>query len=121
MTEGVNFSEAFKLQKLIDVSKIYSTDIYNVLKTFGVEAARACIVKEISTVFNAYGINVNFRHLSLIADFMTAQGGFRSMSRMGMRSNPSVWQKASFETSTEFLVRSSLFVSSLPSSFPPLL
>eukprot|EP01096_Ripella_sp_DP13-Kostka_P014128 TRINITY_DN628_c0_g1_i1.p1 TRINITY_DN628_c0_g1~~TRINITY_DN628_c0_g1_i1.p1 ORF type:complete len:1668 (+),score=880.80 TRINITY_DN628_c0_g1_i1:115-5004(+) len=109
MTEGVNFKEVWALAEHIDVYKAYSTDIYAVLMTFGVEAARACIVKEISSVFGAYGINVDFRHLSLIADYMTSQGGFRSMSRTGMRTNPSVWQKASFETSTDFLLKSSLF------------
>ena len=34
------------------------------------EAARTAIVKEISDVFDVYGIKVNYRHLSLIADYM---------------------------------------------------
>jgi DNA-directed RNA polymerase I subunit RPA1 len=41
------------------------------LATYGVEACRAAIVKEVSGVFGAYGIGVDPRHLSLIADFMT--------------------------------------------------
>lgn len=41
------------------------------LVAYGVEACRATVVKEVSGVFGAYGIGVDPRHLSLIADFMT--------------------------------------------------
>ena len=40
------------------------------------EAARATIMHEVSSVFNAYGIGVDPRHLCLIADFMTHQVRF---------------------------------------------
>ncbi len=43
------------------------------LMNYGVEAARACIVREISSVFKVYGISVDKRHLGLIADYMTFQ------------------------------------------------
>lgn len=49
---------------------IYSNDIYSVLKTYGVEMARAAILKEMSGVFGAYSIQVDRRHLELIADYM---------------------------------------------------
>ena len=42
-----------------------------VLKTYGVEAARSTIIQECVSVFGAYGISVNPRHLGLIADYMT--------------------------------------------------
>jgi hypothetical protein len=45
-----------------------------------VEAARATILSEVSSVFGAYGIAVDQRHLSLIADFMTFHGGYRSVT-----------------------------------------
>ena len=41
-----------------------------ILNTYGVEAARAAIIKEISVVFAAYGIDVNPKHLTLVADYM---------------------------------------------------
>lgn len=47
------------------------------LTTYGVEAARATILKEAQAVFGAYGIGVDPRHLGLIADFMTHTGGYR--------------------------------------------
>ena len=51
---------------------------------FGVEAARAAIVKEVKTVFGVYGISVDPRHLGLIADYMTQGGAYRPFNRMGI-------------------------------------
>ena len=65
-TAGVNF-EALALvkglDKLVDLRKVTSNDIYSVLQSFGVEAARATIVNEIRSVFQVYGIQVDPRHL----------------------------------------------------------
>ena len=49
-----------------------SNDIYKILLTYG-GSGEESIVREIVGVFSVYGIDVNLRHLSLIADFMTAQ------------------------------------------------
>jgi hypothetical protein len=40
------------------------------LCTYGVEAARQTILREIAGVFNVYKIDVDARHLELIADYM---------------------------------------------------
>jgi DNA-directed RNA polymerase I subunit RPA1 len=39
-------------------------------ETYGVEAGQATIIRELSAVFDVYGISVNHRHLSLVADYM---------------------------------------------------
>ena len=52
------------------MTRIRSNDIYAVLQTYGVEMARATIVDEISAVFAVYSIDVDRRHLELIADYM---------------------------------------------------
>ena len=51
---------------------VYSNDIYAILKTYGIEMARAAIVREISGVFRVYNIEVDIRHLELIADYMVS-------------------------------------------------
>lgn len=53
-----------------DLNNIYSNDIYASLCTYGVEMARASIVREMREVFKAYSIAVDQRHLELIADYM---------------------------------------------------
>ena len=72
-TEGVNISGAFSHADLLDPSQVDSNDIAAVFNELGVEAARAVLVRECGTVFGAYGIAGDPRHLSLIADFMTHQ------------------------------------------------
>ena len=72
-TDGLNFAAAWANGDLIDLYNVTVNDVSAVLNTFGVEAARASIVHEIGSVFGAYGIAVNARHVSLVADFMTCQ------------------------------------------------
>ena len=71
-TEGVNLKGIWENSDLIDVNSIYSNDIGAILKTYGVEAARMAIIQEVSGVFGAYGIDVDRRHLTLIADYMVS-------------------------------------------------
>ena len=54
----------------IDLDKINTNDIYAILKTYGVEAARQAVITEMSNVFGPYGITVDYRHLTIIADYM---------------------------------------------------
>jgi DNA-directed RNA polymerase I subunit RPA1 len=74
------------------------------LHKYGVEAARGNIVKEIRTVFGVYGIAVDYRHLSLIADFITYNGDYRPFNRIGMEESSSPFLKMSFETTMQFLI-----------------
>lgn len=61
------------------------------------------MLQEVSRVFQVYGISVDYRHLSLIADYMTYSGSFKPCNRFGIESNPSPFQKMSFETTMKFL------------------
>ena len=108
-TDGVNFVELYKHQDLFDVNRISSNDIAAILRTYGVEAARASIVREVTAVFKVYGISIDPRHLGLVADYMTFHGGFRPLNRAGIDANPSPFQKISFETSIGFLINACLY------------
>ena len=61
------------------------------------------IMQEISSVFKVYGIAVDYRHLALIADYMTFEGSYKAFNRIGMETNSSPFQKMSFETTMHFL------------------
>ena len=69
-TDGCNLTGIWVYADVIDLVKVYTNDIAAILRTYGVEAARAAIMQEISSVFGVYGIQVDRRHLSLIADYM---------------------------------------------------
>ena len=101
-TEGVNL-DVFWAMSDIDHNKLRTNDIALMLDRYGVESCRLSIVNEISRVFGHYGISVDRRHLSLIADYMTHQGGYRPFNRAGMTAHSSPFLKMTFETSVNFL------------------
>jgi DNA-directed RNA polymerase I subunit RPA1 len=106
-TAGVNFDAFWDLEEYLDIKELTTNNIHKMLTTYGVEAARATILQEVSKVFGAYGIGVNKRHLNLIADFMTFDGGYRPMNRIGMGEySTSPFGKMTFETATKFIVES---------------
>ena len=106
-TEGVNFEAiwdaAQSYDSIIDENNMRSNDTWRILQTYGIEAARTNIVLEINNVFGAYGIDVNPRHLNLVADFMTKSGQYVAMNRMGMGDCSSPFLQMSFETTCQFL------------------
>ena len=108
-TEGVNFPTVWLFQHLVDVNKVYSNDIWKILETYGVEAARTAIITEIIRVFDVYSISVDPRHLALIADYMTQDGSYRPMNRGGMENIESPFLQMSFETTTHFLNNAALY------------
>ncbi|XP_046865726.1 DNA-directed RNA polymerase I subunit RPA1-like [Drosophila willistoni] len=102
-TDGINIGEMFQYNKILDLNRLYSNDIHAIARTYGIEAAAQVIVKEVSNVFKVYGITVDRRHLSLIADYMTFDGTFQPLSRKGMEHSSSPLQQMSFESSLQFL------------------
>ena len=59
-------------------------------------------------MFKVYGIEVDPRHLSLIADYMCFSGVYRPLNRLGIESNTSPFQKMSYETTIQFLKNATL-------------
>lgn len=83
MTNGSNIPGLWQfacsnVDGMIDEDGIYSNDIYAILCSYGVEAARATILREIGGVFAVYKIDVDIRHLELIADYMVSFRRFPS-------------------------------------------
>ena len=115
-TDGVNLAGMWDYADELKLETLQSNNIYEILTTYGVEAARATVMREIYNVFNVYGIGVDTRHLSLIADYMTFEGEYKPFNRMGLASNVAPFAKMSFETTMHFMTDAALyffFVSSL--------
>ena len=106
-TAGINFEEMWKLEH-VDQNQLISNDIWAIRCAYGVEAARKSIGDQISGVFAVYGISVDPRHLSLISDYMTYDGGFKAMNRLGMANDSSAFVQMSFETTAAFLTEAAL-------------
>ena len=118
MTAGVNFEALATLRADVDVDRVTSNDVHSVLRFYGVEAARATIVSEIRSVFGVYGIQVDPRHLGLIADYMTHEGGYKPLNRAGIESCASPLLKMSFETTMHFLEQATLHGDTDPITSP---
>ena len=93
---------------LLDVNKLECNNIHVMAKYYGIEAANRTLVGEIVKVFYPYGITINPRHLSLVADFMTFDGNYKPFNRIGIENNPSPLQQMTFETAVGFLRNATL-------------
>uniref|UniRef100_A0A8D0FX03 DNA-directed RNA polymerase subunit n=1 Tax=Strix occidentalis caurina TaxID=311401 RepID=A0A8D0FX03_STROC len=102
-TEGINLVELFRYSDILDMNRLYSNDIHAMAKNYGIESALRVIIKEIKDVFAVYGIVVDPRHLSLVADYMCFEGFYKPLNRFGIQSNSSPLQQMTFETSYKFL------------------
>lgn len=102
-TEGVNILKIIEFEHLLDVNRLYTNNIHQVAEMYGIEAAQRSIIREIRAVQSAYDIKVDFRHLSLLADYFTCEGTYKACSRSAIASCPSPVQKMSFETFMNFL------------------
>ena len=91
------------LGDIIMKDELASNSIWDILNQYGVEAARQAIIEQASHVFTVYSIQVDERHLALIADYMTQLGQIRSCSRNGILSQPHPLAKASFERASWFV------------------
>lgn len=107
-TEGINLPELFKYSEVLDLRRLYSNDIHAMANTYGIEAALRVIEKEIKNVFAVYGIAVDPRHLSLVADYMCFEGVYKPLNRFGIQSSSSPLQQMTFETSFQFLKQATM-------------
>ncbi|MCL5102202.1 MAG: DNA-directed RNA polymerase subunit A'', partial [Candidatus Marsarchaeota archaeon] len=94
----------------VDKDHIYSNDMFEVLKVYGVEAARNLIASEIQKTLVEEGFSIGFRHISLVADTMTYTGAIRSIGRHGIAGDKaSVLARASYEETVKHFVNASVF------------
>lgn len=76
--------------------------VMEVKDVLGIEAARATIIKEISEVMG--GMDIDPRHMQLLADIMTYKGEVLGITRFGLaKMRDSVLQLASFEKTPDHL------------------
>jgi len=106
---GVNFNDVRYLTG-IDLNKTISNHVMEVYNTFGIEIARAVLLREVSNAYERAGGEVNYQHVSMIVDQMTATGTINSIDRHGMnKSDSDPLSRASFEKTVEQLLIASVY------------
>lgn len=79
-TDGSNMLGVMALAG-IDGRRVLSNNPVECATVLGVEVARQVLLDEMRAVLQFYGLYVNYRHLSLLCDFMTHFGSVRAISR----------------------------------------
>ena len=103
-TEGVNLREVLN-HPSVDASRVFSNNILEVYDVLGIEAARAAILRELRKVIESDGSYVNYRHLAMLCDVMTAKGYLLAITRHGInRADTSALMRCSFEETVEILL-----------------
>jgi len=104
ITEGSNLAAALSIRG-VDHRRTVSNNINEVAEVLGIEAARNVIVKEMKSVLEEQGLDVDIRHILLVADAMTVTGKIRQVGRHGVAGEkPSVLARAAFEVTVKHLV-----------------
>ena len=96
-TAGSNLGKVLKLPG-VDPTRTTTNNIYEIAMTLGIEAARNAIVREITNTLDEQGLEVDIRHVLLVADLMTSKGVLQQIGRHGIAgSKTSVLARAAFE------------------------
>lgn len=108
ITAGTNLKEILQ-NNYVDTTRTISNDIFEISSVLGIEAARQAIINETFKVIESQGLNVDVRHIMLVADTMCNMGQVKGITRYGVVSEKSsVLARASFETPIKHLIEASL-------------
>lgn len=103
-TEGSSLKKVMKVAG-VDFTRTLTNDIYEIFEVLGIEAARNAIIEEALNTLEEQGLEVDPRHIMLVADVMTADGELRSIGRHGVAGEKqSVLARAAFEMTVNNLL-----------------
>jgi len=108
ITAGSNLKEAFKIEE-VDCTRTITNDLYETESVLGIEAVRQSIINEVEKVLESQGLDVDLRHILLIADTMCVTGAMKGITRYGVVSEKaSVLARASFETPVRHIINAAM-------------
>jgi len=108
IAEGSNLAEVMKIPG-VDYRRVYTNNIFEIQSILGIEAARGAIIREIKNILEDQGLDVDIRHIMLLADMMTWTGRIRQVGRMGVAGEKhSILARATFEMTVQKLVEAAI-------------
>jgi DNA-directed RNA polymerase II subunit RPB1 len=106
-TDGSNYIQVMN-HPYVDATRLSSSHVHDIYKILGIEATRAVLLNEITTLFEEAG--VNNRHLGLLCDVMTRGGRLMPADRHGInKTDIGPLAKASFEEMEKILLNAAVF------------
>ena len=107
-TEGSALRKVMRVEG-VDFTRTTTNNIIEIAEVLGIEAARNAIIEEILSTLEEQGLDVDPRHISLIADAMTMDGEVKQIGRHGLAGEKaSVLSRAAFEVTVEHLLDAAL-------------
>ena len=108
ITDGSNLKEILKVD-MVDAANVMTNSICEIADVLGIEAARNAIVREAYSTLEEAGLNVDIRHIMMVADLMTNDGTVRAIGRHGVSGKKSsVLARAAFEITTAHLLHAAI-------------
>jgi DNA-directed RNA polymerase subunit A" len=108
VTDGSNLSQVLKV-KGVDPTRTKTNNITEIEQVLGIEAARRAIIDEIMNVLREQGLDVDIRHVYMVADIMTQTGRVRQIGRHGVSGEKeSFLARAAFEMTTKHLFEAAI-------------
>jgi len=96
-TTGSNLPKVLEVTN-IDLSSIWTNNIFEIASVLGIEAARNSLISELQSTLENQGLEVDIRYLMLVADLMCHKGFLQQIGRHGIAgTKDSVLARASFE------------------------
>ncbi len=107
-TDGSNLPRVLEVEG-VNPARTTTNNIREIERTFGVEAARNAIVDEAMGVLEEQGLDVDVRHIMLVADIMTVTGNVRQIGRHGISGEKSsVLARAAFEITVPNIIEAAI-------------
>ena len=108
VTAGSNLKEIMKLD-FVDKQRTISNDIAEISKILGIEAARQAVINEVYKVIETQGLDIDIRHIMLVADAICMIGKVKGITRFGIvKEKSSLLARASFETPIKHIIEGAL-------------
>jgi len=109
ISDGSNFQDVMTHPD-VDPTRVVSSNVHDMMANLGIEATRATLLKEITTLFEESGSSVNYRHVSVLIDKMCHKGLLMSIDRYGIQKNDiGPLAKMSFEQTEDISLRAAIF------------
>ena len=107
-TAGSNLAKVIQIPG-VDTSRIYTNNIHEVAQVLGIEAARATLIREVMGTLDEQGLEVDVRHIFIVADLMTSKGYLQQIGRHGIAgTKTSVLARAAFEITVPTLAEAAI-------------
>jgi DNA-directed RNA polymerase subunit A" len=107
-TDGSNLPKVLEVYG-VDATRTITNNIHEIARTLGIEAARNALINEAKNVLDEQGLDVDIRHVMLVADMMTFTGEVQQIGRHGVSGKKaSVLARAAFEITVPNIIEAAV-------------